>query len=152
MKSVKIFLAGDHAGFELKEKLKNFLKEKFIIEDFGPHSFDSQDDYPDFVLPLADKVSKTKNSRGIIIAGSGQGEVIAANKIKGIRAALYYGHDLSLLKLSREHNDSNVLCLGARFLEEKEAKKAINIWLKTKFEGGRHLRRLKKYEKYGSKL
>ncbi len=147
---MKIYIAGDHAGFYLKKKIKLYLEKlKYKVEDFGPYNYNKKDDYPDFVIPLARKVAKEKEARGIIFAGSGQGEVIAANKIKGIRAALYYGYNISIIKLSRQHNNSNVLCLGVRFLTEKEAKKAIRIWLRTKFQKGRHLRRLKKIEKIG---
>lgn len=152
MKGVKIFLAGDHAGFKLKKKIKSYLeKKKFDVEDLGPHRCNSEDDYPDFVIPLAKKVASDKKSWGIIVAGSGQGEAMAANKIRGIRAALYHGKNLKFLKMSREHDDANVLCIGSRFLAETEAKKSIDAWLKTKFSGGRHARRLKKFSKYGTK-
>lgn len=145
----KIYLSGDHAGFKLKEKLKSFLNKKgYVIKDLGPFEYNSKDDYPDFVIPMAKKVAKDKNSRGIIIAGSGQGEVIAANRIKGARAALFYGGNPNILKLSRAHNDSNILSLGARFLTEKEIKNAISIWLKAPFSNAiRHKRRLRKLEK-----
>ena len=99
------------------------------------------------MIPLAKKVAKDRRSRGVVAAGTGQGELIAMNKIKGARAALYYGGTLNIIRLSRRHNDSNILSLGARFITEKEAEKAIGVWLKTKFEGGRHLRRLKKMQK-----
>jgi ribose 5-phosphate isomerase B len=152
MKRAKIYLAGDHAGFKLKKKIKSYLeKKKFDVEDLGPHKYNSTDDYPDFVIPLAKKIASNKNSRGIIIAGSGQGEAMATNKFKGVRAALYHANNLRFLKMSRQHDDANVLCLGARFLDEKEMKEAITVWLKTKFSGGRHARRLKKFSKYGSK-
>jgi len=144
----KIYLAGDHAGFKMKKSLIPFLEKlRYNVEDLGPYRSNENDDYPDFVIPLAKAVAKNKSSRGIILAGTGQGELIAANKIKGIRAALYYGPPLRIIKLSRKHNDSNILSLGSRFISEEEAKKAIKLWLKTKFDGGRHLRRLKKIEK-----
>ena len=147
-KDVKIYIGGDHAGFFLKEKIKKYLvKKKYEVEDLGPFKYNSNDDYPDFVIPVAKKVAKEKNSRGIVIGGSGQGEAIAANKIKGIIAVVYYGGNENIIKLSRQHNNSNILSLGARFVKEKEAKRAIDIWLKTKFDGGRHSRRLKKIEK-----
>lgn len=143
-----IFIAGDHAGFKLKEKLKPFLeKKKLVIIDLGPFEYNPKDDYPDFVIPLAKKVAKTKNSVGIIIAGSGQGEAIATNKIKGIRAGLYHGANPKIVKTGREHDNTNILCVGSRFVKEAEAKRAINIFLNTKFQGGRHTRRLKKIEK-----
>ena len=92
MKIKKIYLSGDHAGFKLKENVKKWLLEKYEVEDIGPLVYDKKDDYPDFVIPMARKVAKNKNSRGLIIAGSGQGEAIATNKIKGIKAGLYHGY------------------------------------------------------------
>lgn len=153
MKSKKrVYIAGDHAGFKLKPKLKSFLeKEGHEVIDLGPHKYNAHDDYPDFVIPLAQKVAKDKGSKGIVMAGTGQGELIAMNKVKGIRAALYYGGTLNIIKLSRAHNDSNILSLGARFISEAEARRAIITWLNTKFEKGRHLRRLKKVSKYENK-
>ncbi|MBI5803989.1 RpiB/LacA/LacB family sugar-phosphate isomerase [Candidatus Pacearchaeota archaeon] len=146
---MKIFLASDHAGFALKEKIKKYLNKKnFQVEDCGAFAFDEKDDYPDFVISCAEKVSRTKNSFGIVFGGSGQGEAIAANKIKGIRAAVYYGKNLKIVKLSKEHNDANVLSLGARFLSEKDALRAIDLWLKTKFsDEERHKKRLGKIER-----
>lgn len=149
---LKIYLGGDHAGFELKEKVKSFLKkEKIRFEDLGPLEYNPKDDYPDFVIPLARKVSKEKNSIGIIFAGSGQGEAIATNKIKGIGAAVYYGKNLKIVKLAREHNNANILSIGARFASFRETKKAINIFLKEKFQKGRHQKRLEKVNRLGSK-
>ena len=147
-----IFLSGDHAGFKLKGKLKPWLEKKgFEVKDFGPHKYNKNDDYPDFVIPMARAVVKDKNSVGIIVAGSGQGEIIAANKIKGIRAALFYGGNPKIVKVTREHNNANILSFGSRFVTENGAKKAIDIFLKTKFSGGRHKRRLRKIENLGSK-
>ena len=141
----KIYLSGDHAGFKLKEKLKPWLEKKgFKIKDFGPLKYNKNDDYPDFVIPMARAVKKDKNSVGIIIAGSGQGESIATNKIKGIRTALYHGGSTKIVHTGRAHDDANVLAFGSRFVTESEAKKAINIFLNTKFEKGRHARRLRK--------
>lgn len=149
-----IYIASDHAGFELKEKLKIFLKELgYEIEDFGNFVYDENDDYPDFVRQVADVVAKNSGqSRGIVIGGSGQGEAMVANRINGIRAAVYYGEpktDFGLIRLSREHNDANILSLGARFLTEEEAKNAVKLWLETKFTNEeRHIRRIKKIEGY----
>lgn len=143
----KIYLSGDHAGLKLKEKLKPWLSKKYKIEDIGPHHYDKKDDYPDFVIPMGRKVAKDKNSRGIIIAGSGQGEAIATNKIKGIKAGLYHGGPTKIVTTGREHDNTNILCMGSRFVTGAEAKRAINIFLKTKFQKGRHSRRLKKVEK-----
>ncbi len=140
----KIYVSGDHAGFKLKEKLTKYLeKQKFVVEDMGPHKYDSKDDYPDFVIPMARKVARSKG-RGIVIAGSGQGEAIAVNKVKGIRGGLYSGKDIKIIETGRAHDDINVLCFGSRFVSESEAKKAINVFLNTKFEGGRHRRRVAK--------
>ena len=146
MKKQKIFMGTDHAGFELKEEVKKYLlKMGFKIEDFGAYSLDNDDDYPDFIAPVAKNVAKDKNSIGIILGGSGQGEAIAANKVKGIRAAVYYGGNPEIVKLSRAHNDSNILSLGARFLTTGEAIKAVKIWLETDFSNEkRHKRRLNK--------
>ncbi len=147
----KIYLSGDHAGFELKEKIKKFLEKKgFEIKDFGPYKYNKKDDYPDFVIPMARALVKDKNSRGIIIAGNGEGEAIATNKIKGVRTALYHGGKVKIVEVSRSHDNSNILSFGSRFVTESEAKKAINIFLKTKFDKGRHKRRVDKVDKLGS--
>lgn len=148
MKKWKIILGTDHAGFELKEHIKKFLQDNgFEVEDEGAHRFDKNDDYPDFIAPAAKKVSKDPKAKGIIFGASGQGEAIAANKISGIRAALYYGHNLEIVKLSRTHNDANILSLGARFISSDEAIEAIKLWLSTDFSGEeRHKRRIKKID------
>ena len=145
----KIYLGSDHAGFRLKEAVKEFLKKAgYAVEDAGAGSYDAEDDYPDFIYKAASKVAKDKQSKGIVFGGSGQGEAIAANKVKGIRAALYYGKNMEMVELSRTHNDANILSLGARFLTEKDAIKAIKIWLNTPFNNKeRHLRRIKKISK-----
>lgn len=145
-----IYLGADHAGFELKEEIKKYLMSSgFEVEDVGAYTLDPNDDYPDFVVQAAGKVSADpENSRGIILGGSGQGEAIAANKVKGVRAAVYYGGSLDIVKLSRQHNDANILSLGARFVKSDEAKEAIRIWLDTPFEGGRHERRIKKIREF----
>jgi len=145
MPDKKIILASDHAGFKLKEDIKKYLIEEGMeIEDMGAHSLNPEDDYPDFVVPAAKKVVKDQ-TKGIIFGSSGQGEAIAANKIKGIRAALYYGENMEIVKLSRTHNNTNILSLGAKFLTKDEAIKAVNIWLKTDFSNEeRHRRRIKK--------
>jgi ribose 5-phosphate isomerase B len=141
----KIILATDHAGFKLKEEIKEFLANKgYEVDDVGAHSLDQEDDYPDFIIPAAKKVAK-EQSRGIILGSSGQGEAIAANKVKGIRAALYYGKNMDIVKLSRTHNNANILSLGAKFLSKEEAIKAVETWLETDFSNvERHNRRLKK--------
>ena len=149
MESKKIFLGADHAGFELKEHIKKYLSENgFEVKDMGANSFDPEDDYPDFIAPAAKKVAESPGSRGIIFGGSGQGEAIAAYKVNGIRAAVYYGGNMEIVKLSRTHNDANVLSLGARFLKKKEAAEAVKLWLGTDFSNEpRHARRIKKISK-----
>lgn len=144
----KICLAADHAGFELKEKIKKFLIDKgYEVKDFGSFSFDPNDDYPDFIRKAAEAVANnSEQSRGIVLGGSGQGEAMVANRYKGVRAAVLYKYDEEIIKLSREHNNANVLALGARFLKEKEAIKAVDLWLKTPFSGEeRHKRRIDKF-------
>lgn len=145
---MKIYIGADHAGFELKEDIVKFLLEKgFEVEDKGAYKLDPEDDYPDFITPVAQEVSKDKDSLGIVIGGSGQGEAIVANRIKGIRATVYYGGKPEIISLSKEHNNSNVLSLGARFLETEEAKEAVSRWIETDFSGDdRHVRRLQKID------
>jgi len=145
-----IYLASDHAGFDLKEAVKEYLAElNEAVEDFGAYSVNPDDDYPDFIIPAAQKVAEDLvNNRGIIFGGSGQGEAIAANKVQGIRAAVYYGGSLDIIKFSRQHNNANVLSFGARFVTPEEAKKAVKLWLETEFEDGRHGRRIKKIQAF----
>ena len=137
----KIFIASDHAGFKLKNSIiLKFIKTK-KIEDLGPKLSESVD-YPDFAKKLSRKVSSNKGSFGILVCGSGMGMAITANKIKNIRAALCYSAKNT--KLSRLHNNANIITLGERLINKNKAFKLIEIFLKTKFEGGRHLRRVKK--------
>lgn len=148
---MKIIIGSDHAGYELKEKLKKYLIELGLeCEDVGANRFEPLDDYPDFVITLAKKVAENlKDTRGIFLGGSGQGEAILANKVKGIRAALFYGGSLDIIELSRTHNDANVLSLGARFLTEAEAKKAVKLWLDIQFPGEEsHKRRVGKIKDF----
>ena len=144
-----IYLASDHAGFLLKETLKKHLQEQGReVEDMGAFALDEQDDYPDFILPAAKRVAENpRENLGIFFGASGQGEAMAANKIKGIRAAVYYGGSLDLVKKSRSHNDANVLSLGARFLTAEEMIDAVEAWLLEDFEGGRHERRVEKIKR-----
>jgi len=144
---MKIHIATDHAGFELKCKIFNYLiDEGHNVIDHGALSFDPKDDYPDYVLPCAKEVSKDSNSLGIILGGSGQGEAIAANRIKGVRAIVYYGFEKKIPILSREHNNSNILSIGARFVSEQEIFETINKWMNESFAGGRHQRRIDKLD------
>jgi len=142
----KIFLASDHAGYEMKEALAPFLTERgFDVEDLGPATLDANDDYPDYLMKLGREVADHRGSFGIGIGGSGQGEAMAANRSPGARAAVYYGGSDEILKLSREHNDANILSIGARFVSIEEAKNAVALWIGTPFPGDeRHIRRIKK--------
>jgi ribose 5-phosphate isomerase B len=144
----KIYIGSDHAGYELKEKLKIYLGSLgYGVEDKGAFNLDPIDDYPDFIKPTAEEVSKNKDSFGIILGGSGEGEQISANKIEGIRAIEYYGGNLDIVRLGREHNNANILSLGARFIKEDEAKEAVKIFIETPFsEDERHIRRINKIE------
>jgi len=144
---MKIYIASDHAGFELKKKLKTFLASlAYEVEDKGAFKFDKDDDYPDFVKYVAEAVSIDSESKGIILGGSGQGEAMCANRIKGARACEFYGGDLEVVKVSREHNNANILSLGAKFISEAEAQKVVKIFFETKFSGDeRHVRRINKF-------
>ena len=138
----KIFIASDHAGFDLKEAIKEYLsKKKLVFQDLGPDN-DKSVDYPIYAHNVAKKVKVNKNNVGILICGSGTGMNITANKHKNIRAAQCY--NVKSTKLSRLHNDSNIITLGSRLLSKKNALNCVGIFLKTKFEGGRHLIRIKK--------
>jgi len=146
---MKIYIGTDHAGFELKEKLVPFLKDLgHEVEDMGAYKINVEDDYPDFVFPVAHSVARGPEvSRGIVLGASGAGEAIASNRVSGIRAVVYYGGDLNIVQLSREHNDANVLSLAGRFISEEEAKDAVKLWLETPFSGDeRHVRRIKKID------
>ncbi len=145
-----IYLASDHAGFELKEEIKKFLELKNIkYEDIGASKFEAQDDYPDFILPAVKKVAENPNNKGIILGSSGQGEAIVANKVKGIRATVYYGGPKEILKLSKKHNNANVLSLGAKFIIKSDIPEIIETWINTEFrKEGRHMRRIQKISEY----
>ena len=142
IKSEKVILASDHAGFKLKEEIKKFLiKKRKKVLDLGTKNTSSVD-YPDYAHLLSKKMKKTENQFGILICGSGTGMSMAANKHKNIRAALCY--DIKSAKLSRQHNNANVMTIGARLIKKNIAFKCVSTFLKTDFEGGRHLRRTKK--------
>lgn len=143
-----IYISSDHAGFELKAKLIEHLKKQDMeVEDCGVHKVDPQDDYPDFIYPCAVLVSKNPGSIGIVIGASGQGEAIVANKAQGVRAIVYYGGHEDIVSLGRQHNNANVLSLAARFLNAEQAQRAADLFIETKFEGGRHQRRIEKIAK-----
>ena len=143
---MKIHLATDHAGLEQKNKIKTYLQKKYIIVDHGAYEYDALDDYPDFIFPCANAVSNDPESKGIILGGSGQGEAMAANRVKGVRAAVFYNGPDEIIKLSRQHNNANILSLGARFMSEEKMCKIIEVWLSTDFESGRHQRRIEKLD------
>lgn len=150
LSNLKIYLGADHAGFHLKEQLRGYLIDLgYDVVDMGAHRYDEKDDYPDFVLPVARKVAEDPaRSRGIVLGGSGEGEAMAANRFPAVRAAVWYGKNERILTLSREHNDANVLAIGARFVADEEAKKAVELWLQTPFpEEERHMRRLRKFSR-----
>ena len=137
----KILIAADHAGFALKEKLKEYLGKKGIgVNDLGTYSKE-RCDYPLYAYELAKRISQGKARRGILICKSGIGTSIVANRLPGVRASLC--HNVKIAKLTREHNDSNVLVLGSGFVKLDLAKKMVSAWMETKFLGGRHLRRVK---------
>ena len=144
MKSLfkRICIASDHAGFELKETIKNSLIDNDIsIIDLGPTDKNSVD-YPDYAKRVSNRIKSKKSNIGILVCGSGIGMSISANKTKGIRAALCY--NLKSTRLSRQHNDANIITIGSRLTKKNIALKLVSTFLKTKFEGGRHLRRVKK--------
>jgi len=148
-----LYLGSDHAGFKLKEEIKNYLVELgYEIKDFGAFEYNENDDYPDFILPVVKEVAFRQaqgeyNTFGIVFGGSGQGEAMVANRFAGIRAAVLYDYNEDIIKFSREHNDANILSFGARFISVEDAKKAVRLWLETKFSGEeRHKRRIEKMD------
>lgn len=167
---MKILFATDHAGFELKEKLVPFVKELgYEVEDLGAFEYDENDDYPDSISKVASEISQNPASTmGIILGGSGQGEAIVANRYPNVRAIVFNGQceagtDVPGLPagrkvpneivISREHNDANIISLGARFLNEETAKGAVKLWLETEFKGEeRHVRRIAKIAEITKKI
>jgi ribose 5-phosphate isomerase B len=146
---MKIYFASDHAGFEMKNSLIEYVKELgYETEDCGAYELNPEDDYPEFIKKAAQAVSlATDGSKAIVLGGSGQGENMVADKFPNVRSAEYYGGNLEVVKLSREHNDANVLSLGARFLSFDEAKETVKLWLEIPFSGEeRHKRRISEIE------
>lgn len=161
---MKIALSTDHAGFEQLKLLEEFLKSKgHDCVNFGPKEFDGEDDYPDFIFPAAKAVASGDCEAGIIMGGSGQGEAMAANRVKGVRCTVYYGpakavgavdaeggaasDDYEILRLSKEHNNANMLSFAARFVPQNEIEKAAELWLNQTFSGvERHARRVAKLD------
>ena len=149
MTNYRIVLATDHAGFKLKEAVKKSLLELGLeVKDFGALEYESTDDYPDFINPAAKFISENDNTMGIIFGGSGQGEAMAANRFKGVRAAVFYDGPDEIINLSRLHNNANVLSFGSRFIDADRAIELIKKWLSVEFEGGRHQKRIEKIDSY----
>ncbi|MBP9803250.1 MAG: RpiB/LacA/LacB family sugar-phosphate isomerase [Candidatus Pacebacteria bacterium] len=162
---MKIYLGSDHSGYKYKEELKTYLSEVFLeaeIVDKGNTILDTEDDYPDFITPVAEAVAGDEESFGIVLGGSGQGEAMCANRVEGARALVFYGEEIpegevdiigrksidtfEIIKLGREHNNANILSIGARFVTLDEAKFACELFLKTPFsKDERHMRRLAKF-------
>jgi ribose 5-phosphate isomerase B len=141
---MKIAIGSDHAGFQLKEKLKSYLNNKgFDVKDFGAFS-EERADYPDFAHPVALAVEYSESDRGVLICGSGNGVNMTANRHHGVRSALCWNEEIA--KLARQHNDANIIALPARYISETEAKKCIDVFLSTEFEGGRHTERVNKID------
>lgn len=145
---MRVYIASDHGGFELKEELLGYLKDINIeVEDLGNTKNDPNDDYPDFIIPLAEKVAKDPNSFGIILGRSGNGEAIAANKVKGTRAALCMNSKMATK--ARQHNNANIIALGADYINFQKARDIIDIFLNTSFsEEEKHKRRIEKISSY----
>lgn len=143
-----IYLAADHAGLALKEFIQNKLSAHgYVAVDMGPHERDPDDDYPDIIRPAAEKVAGDKHARAIIFGMSGQGEAMAANRVKGVRAVVYAGGSPEIIRLAREHNNANVLSLGAHFVEPEDAWHVVYQFLGMYFPGeARHERRIKKLD------
>lgn len=143
-----IHLATDHAGFEMKEFLKDALEELgHTVVDYGADIYDEGDDYPDFISLAAAAISENPDERAIIFGGSGQGEAMVANRYPNVRATTYYHFDPEIIKLSREHNNANILSIGTRFLSNEEVLESVLFWLEIPFtEDERHVRRIEKIE------
>jgi len=144
-------MATDHAGYEMKEAIASYVEKElgYTVADMGAHQLDTSDDFTDFIQLVAAEVSHDPaGAKGIVLGGSGQGEAMVANRYPNVRCTVFYGGNLDLIKLSREHNNANVLSLGARFMTIDEAKGAVKLWLETAYtEEERHERRIKKLEK-----
>lgn len=144
-KTFSIAIGSDHAGFAYKEAIKTMLlQEGHTVRDLGTYS-DAACDYPDFIRPVAEAVARGEFERGIVLGGSGNGEAIVANRVKGIRCGLCWNEQVAIW--NRSHNDGNVLSLGQRTITQEEAIKIVRVWLATEFEGGRHLARIQKIDR-----
>ncbi len=144
-----VYFATDHAGFAHKEVLLAYVRDElgYVVEDCGALHYDENDDYPDFISQAAHKVGENPDtSRGIIFGGSGQGEAMVANRVEDVRATVYYGGSKEIITLSREHNNANILSIGARFVSLEESKEVVKTWLETPFNNDvRHVRRINKF-------
>ncbi len=137
---MKIAIGSDHAGFTYKEKIKKLLSDLgHEVTDFGTYS-DESVDYPLFIRPVAAAVARGETERGVVLGGSGNGEAMAANRVKGVRCALCW--NVASARLARQHNDANIISLGQRMISEEDALEIVRVWLETDFEGGRHARRI----------
>lgn len=145
---MRIYIGSDHAGFELKRVLVSHLELMgHEVIDKGAYELDPTDDYPDFISLVAEAITGGEADFGVVLGGTGTGEAIEANRLFGVRAAVYYGGPEDIIKLAREHNDANILSLGARFISEDEAKRAVDLFIDTKFSGDeRHKRRILKLD------
>jgi ribose 5-phosphate isomerase B len=145
---MKIAVGSDHAGFEYKEKIRDFLKKLgHEVTDFGTHSNEPVD-YPVFIRPVAEAVASGKVERGVVLGGSGNGEAITANRIRGVRCALCWNPESA--RLARQHNNANVISLGQRMMSPETALELVKVWLDTPFEGGRHQRRIELIDAVGT--
>ena len=147
---MKIYIGSDHAGFEMKKDLISYLKGGGNeVVDCGPETYVHDDDYPDYISVVAKHVSKELGVFGIVIGRNGQGEAVVANRFSKVRCAVFYGGSKHMITLSREHDDANILSLGSSFLTNEDARRAVDLFLDTKFSGDeRHIRRIKKIENY----
>ncbi len=140
-----IALGTDHAGFKLKEKIKGYLRDNgYQVNDYGAFN-DTSSDYPDFCRPAAESVARGQSDLGIVLGGSGNGEAIVANKVAGIRCGLCWNRESA--RLAKEHNNANMISLGARMVSDSEAIEIVRTWLNSEFQGGRHIQRIDKIEK-----
>lgn len=149
MKIKNVVIAADHAGFELKKALLEYVAQLgYSVTDMGAKTLVPGDDYPPIIMAAAMEVARDpENVKGIVIGGSGDGEAIMSNRLPGVRAAMYYGGNLDIVKLSREHNNANILSLGARFISVEDAKIAVKLWFDTEFSGDeRHARRIEQID------
>ena len=145
---MKVFISSDHAGFKLKTLIVSWVNAAgHEAVDLGPFKYDPADDYPDYIKLTAKEVAHDPKARGIVLGSSGEGEAIVANRFPRVRATVYYGGNREIIKLSRQHNDANILSIGAHFVDEEEAKEMVELWLLMSFSGEiRHTRRIQEID------